>query len=99
MKGIMIGAMAGLLLASAAQAQVSYVSNNLPAIKGDPNRMICEHEETIGTRLGGKKICMTAEQWNAKHNEHREFTEKIQSGTYARDSADPPMGLSGPGPQ
>jgi len=27
----------------------------------NPNRMICEREEEIGSRLGGKKICKTAQ--------------------------------------
>ncbi|HWI77392.1 MAG TPA: hypothetical protein VNS53_09970 [Sphingomicrobium sp.] len=89
MTRLLIGAVAGMLIASAAQAQVSYVSNNLPAKKGDPNRIVCEQEEAIGTRLGGKRICMTVEQWNEKHNEHREFTERIQSGTWGRESQVP----------
>ena len=31
----------------------------------DPNRMICEKVEEIGTRLGGRKVCRTAAEWDA----------------------------------
>ncbi|HWI77393.1 MAG TPA: hypothetical protein VNS53_09980 [Sphingomicrobium sp.] len=67
----------------------------------DPNRLICESEEQIGSRLGKHRVCLTAEQWKEKHREQREFTDTIQSGTYARDSAvqvQAPM-LQGLGPQ
>lgn len=30
----------------------------------DPNRMICERVEEIGTRLGGRKVCRTAAEWD-----------------------------------
>ena len=29
----------------------------------DPNRVICKHEDEIGTRLGGSKICHTRAEW------------------------------------
>jgi hypothetical protein len=31
----------------------------------DPNRMICEKVEEIGTRLGGRKVCRTSAEWDA----------------------------------
>lgn len=102
MKIVLLTATMLLLCASAAQAQVSYVSNNLPAKTGDQKRVICETEETIGTRLATKKICLTAGEWNQMRNEHRDFIERIQSGAWARGSADPAtiaVGLSTTGPQ
>lgn len=30
----------------------------------DPNRVICKHEEEIGTRLGGSKVCHTHAEWD-----------------------------------
>jgi hypothetical protein len=74
------------LACSSAGAQVSYVSNNPPQMKGDPKKVVCEREETIGTRLGARSVCLTVEQWNEKHREQREFTENIQSGTWGQHS-------------
>lgn len=87
MKAInMAAAAVALGLCSAAPAQVSYESNNRPLLKGDPDRQICQTEELIGTRLGKKKVCMTARQWNDNRSEEREITERIQSGARAMDS-------------
>ena len=70
-------------LAVPATAQVTSVErNNAPLTTGDPNKIVCKKEETIGTRLGTRKVCLTAQQWVDKHKEHREFTERIQSGTW-----------------
>lgn len=44
----------------------------------DPNRMICQREETTGTRLGARKVCLTAAQWAEKRREHREDIERAQ---------------------
>ena len=37
---------------------------NSPLASKDPDRIICKREETVGTRLGGKKECHTAAQWD-----------------------------------
>lgn len=29
----------------------------------DPNEVVCKHQEEIGTRLGGSKVCHTRAQW------------------------------------
>lgn len=44
----------------------------------DPNRKICQREETTGTRLGARKVCLTASQWAEKRREHREELERAQ---------------------
>ena len=92
---------AAVLLPTAAPAQVtSYVSNNAAKPKGDPNRIVCRKDETIGTRLGAKKVCLTIEQWQEKHREQREFTEEIQSGTWgARSNPSVEMQGAGGAPQ
>lgn len=45
----------------------------------DPNRMVCRASEIIGSRLGTKKTCMTAMQWDQKQREERSTVERIQS--------------------
>jgi hypothetical protein len=71
-----------LIVATAAPAQVtSYRTINPAPIKGDSNKLVCQKEETIGTRLGDKKICLTVSEWNDRKRDQRERTEQIQAGT------------------
>lgn len=37
----------------------------------DPKRKICEAVEETGSRLSSKRICMTAEQWEAQRSGYR----------------------------
>lgn len=62
----------------AAQDSVRIESNN-PAPKGhDPNKIVCEREETIGTRLGARAVCKTVAEWQAMTSEQRETVERVQ---------------------
>jgi hypothetical protein len=71
--------MIAALAAAPAFAQVSSISSANPASKGtDPNRMVCEVEQTTGTRLGARKVCKTAAEWAQLKREHRETLEKVQ---------------------
>jgi hypothetical protein len=47
----------------------------------DPNRIICEREEEIGSRLGGKKICKTAQQWEQSRQQSRSDVDDLQRYT------------------
>ena len=68
-----------LLATAPAFAQVSSIATGNPASKGqDSNRMICEIEQTTGTRLGARKVCKTAAEWMQMKREHRENLEKVQ---------------------
>ena len=79
-----------VLVSAAAPAQVvtSYGTNNPAPIKGDANKIVCQKEETIGTRLGGKKVCLTVAEWQARQQADRDQTERVQSGT--RVCSNPP---------
>ena len=84
-----------LLLSAAAPAQVitSYKTANPSLPRGDPNRIVCEKEETIGTRLGAKKVCLTVAEWEARKSADRDQTERVQGGT--RTCANPPCPTGG----
>ena len=41
-------------------------------------KLICETEEEIGSRLGRKRVCHTAEQWQQIKAESRDAIEKYQ---------------------
>jgi len=87
----------GLIVSAAAPAQVitSYRTNNPSSLKGDPNKIVCQKEETIGTRLGAKKICLPIAEWQARQAADRDQTERVQSGTPV--CANPPCPSGGGG--
>jgi hypothetical protein len=45
----------------------------------DPNRIICEKQEIVGSRLATKRICMTAAEWQAKRLEERQSLDRAQT--------------------
>ena len=49
-------ALAFMFASSAGAQSISYLTNNPSLIKGDPNQIVCEKEDKIGTRLGGEKV-------------------------------------------
>ena len=62
--------------------QVTSIETSRPAenVK-DPNKPICERVEQIGTRLGARRVCMTATQWAEQRREQREAMERVQRST------------------
>ncbi len=80
---------ASLLFASPAIAQTAPAPQQpaaAPSVKSDVNKLVCEREEEIGSRLKGKKVCMTVEQWQEYRAENREKTERIQQSAGTRPS-------------
>ena len=67
---------AALVVASPAFSQnaASAPQNANPA----KPKLICETEEDIGSRLGRKRVCHTAEQWQQIKAESRDAIEKYQ---------------------
>ena len=74
-------AVAFALLASApAFAQVTSIATNNPAPKGsqDLNKIVCEVDQTTGSRLGAHKVCKTVLEWQQMRQEQREHVEGVQ---------------------
>ena len=70
---------AALMVSTPAAAQVTSIESNNPLPKrGDPNRVVCEVEETTGTRLGARKVCKTVLEWQQMRAEHRETVEDFE---------------------
>ncbi|MFL6730409.1 MAG: hypothetical protein ACJ8E3_10540 [Sphingomicrobium sp.] len=74
------------LATSPAVAQVtSMAAANPPpasAAKGQNlNKIVCEVDQTTGSRLGARKVCKTVLEWQQMRREQRETIEKIQQGT------------------
>jgi len=76
-------ALAFMFASSAGAQSISYLTNNPSLIKGDPNQIVCEKEDKIGTRLGGEKVCHTVAEWNQIHAGAHENAERLQAGTRA----------------
>lgn len=53
----------------------------------DPNRIICEKQEVVGSRLATKKVCMTAAEWEIRKREDREAVEKAQANRRGPDGS------------
>ena len=72
-----------------------------PAPKGsaaaDPNRKICQEVGTIGTRLGKKKICATAAEWEEKKRQDRDVVDQSQRASQVGCSVAPGL-TNGPVP-
>jgi hypothetical protein len=49
----------------------------------DANRMVCHYEDEPGTKLGWHKLCGPLSAWEARQQQAREATEKIQMMTPA----------------
>ena len=77
-----------MMVAAPAVAQTPSEAPAQPTRKAaDPNRIICEREEQIGSRLSAKKVCLTAREWQMRRQEMREDLER-----YQRESASPRSG-------
>jgi hypothetical protein len=71
------------LVATPATAQITFGDSAQPAqstnAKGkDPNKIICERQEEMGSRLGGKKVCKTAAEWQEERAAQRRVLEDTQ---------------------
>ena len=66
-----------------AWAQSQPAVSGTPAAKPNPaERVICKTIEEIGSRLGGKRVCMTVSQWQEHTQRDREATEEFQRKSY-----------------
>jgi hypothetical protein len=47
----------------------------------DPNEVICEKQEVLGSRLAVRKVCMTRAQWAEQRAVDRALIEQSQLGS------------------
>ena len=52
----------------------------------DARRIVCKKEESIGSRLGSKKVCLTVKEWEDLSKDSRDATEGWQRQTPTRPS-------------
>lgn len=46
--------------------------------KGDPNEVVCEKIEVIGSRVAAKRVCATRAEWVEKRKADREVLDQVQ---------------------
>ena len=74
----------GLCLALVFAAPALAVGQAQPAQKAQAieeapaDRKICKKVEELGSRLGTKKVCKTAKQWEEQHRVQRENVEQMK---------------------
>ena len=44
----------------------------------DPNEVVCEKQEVLGSRLGSKRVCKTRSEWAEQRRLERQEIEKVQ---------------------
>ena len=57
---------------------------------GDPNQVLCEKVEKIGTRLGSSRVCMTRAEWAEQRRQNRDVVDRAQQTRC--ESLDPKFG-------
>lgn len=67
----------GIIAVLALIPAVAAAEEKKPEVK-DPNRIICEKQEVLGSRVATKRVCMTAAEWEMRRREDREAIEKAQ---------------------
>ncbi|RST29903.1 hypothetical protein HMF7854_02990 [Sphingomonas ginkgonis] len=67
-----------LAVAAAVPSGAQTVDAPKPKPQRDPNRMICERIEELGSRLAARKVCMTAAQWAEQRRQDRDVVDRLQ---------------------
>lgn len=68
-----------------APAPVSPATSAAPATTPAKPRIICQTFVPTGSRLGGKKICMTAKEWQARADQDQDMLNRAARKGRARD--------------
>jgi hypothetical protein len=68
-----------ILMGMALALPAPLAAQGAPAAPGhDPNQKVCEVQPQVGSRLGGKKVCLTRAEWAARKAADRESVENLQ---------------------
>ena len=68
-----------LVAAFAAQVSVPATAEPGPARAAkDPNQVICEKQEVLGSRLAVRRVCMTRAQWAEQRRAERDLVQNSQ---------------------
>ena len=70
-KYLLVAAAAAML--SAMPAWAGDNKNTTSKVAKDPNEVVCDKQEVLGSRVASKKVCMTKAEWQERtRNDQRE---------------------------
>lgn len=81
LKGIVQSLSAALLLGAAAPSFAQTQPAAAPTTEkqaDDLNKLVCEKQESTGSRLAKKRICLTKAQWAERRLQDRQELERVQ---------------------
>ena len=82
MKAIGLPLSAALLVAMTAPAIAQVPAAQAPAAQerqpNDPNEVVCEKQESTGSRIASRRVCMTRAQWAERKLQDRQELERVQ---------------------
>ena len=79
-----LGAIVSFALALPAEAQSS--AEPTTKKKTDPNEIVCEKQEVLGSRLATRKVCMTRSQWAERRQADRDMVNRSQVNSCVRNA-------------
>ena len=88
-KALQLLAITFAAIPAAVQAQPQTRPVSIDPKASGVDRIICQREEEIGSRLKAKKVCMTQAEWARYEAEHRQDVDDMQRQANTRSSADP----------
>lgn len=54
--------------------------------KNDPNEVVCQKEEVLGSRLAVRRVCKTRSEWAAQRQNDRAMVQQTQVGSCQRQA-------------
>jgi hypothetical protein len=66
------------LLSFAIAAAPTFASDRLAKAR-DPNQIVCENQEVLGSRLATRRVCMTRAQWAEHERDDRATVNRSQT--------------------
>ena len=80
MVGKYLSVAAAAAMLSAMPAWAGENGSTTKKVAKDPNEMVCEKQEVLGSRVATKKVCMTRAQWAEQRRLERQEIDKAQVG-------------------
>jgi hypothetical protein len=81
--------LAAIIVAAPVAAQTPPAATQPPptnAKKSDADKLVCQRQDEIGSRLNAKKVCMTVKEWQEFRSQSRENLERWQQSAGTRSS-------------
>jgi len=79
--GILVAAAAPAIAQTAAPAPQTAPAPQAAKPENPLDKIVCRYEDTVGTRLGGHKVCATLREWQDQERENQDATQKWQLQT------------------